>query len=89
MIADGHFSPGDPYRYASIRDALLSGGDHYLLLADYRAYVDKQDQIDAAYRDETTWTRRAVINVAQMGPFSADRAIHEYAEKVWNIKELS
>jgi starch phosphorylase len=89
MIADGTFSPGEPHRYGVIRDALLSGGDHYLLLADYRAYVDKQSEIDRAYRDQDSWTRKAVINVAHMGPFSGDRAIHEYAEKVWRISGLA
>lgn len=88
MIGDGVFSPGDPQRYSGVRDALLSGGDHYLLLADYRAYVDIQDAIDRAYSDPEDWTRRAIINVAHMGPFSADRAIHEYADKVWNIRQM-
>ena len=89
MIGEGGFSPGEPQRYAGLRDALLSGGDHYLLLADYRAYVDIQDAIDKAYSDAEAWTRSAVTNVAHMGPFSSDRAIHEYAEKVWGIRALS
>lgn len=88
MIGDGGFSPAEPQRYAGLRDALLSGGDHYLLLADYRAYVDLQDSIDAAYGNVEAWTRTAVINVAHMGPFSSDRAIHEYAEKVWGIRAM-
>ena len=89
MIGDGAFSPDEPGRYASVRDALLSGGDHYLLLADYRAYVDIQDAIDQAYSDPEGWTRKAVTNVAHMGPFSADRAIHEYADKVWGIRKMA
>ena len=49
MIGDGGFSPTEPQRYAGLRDALLSGGDHYFLLADYRSYVNLQDSIDLAY----------------------------------------
>ena len=83
MIRDGSFSPEEPGRYQSIVDALVNWGDHYLLLADYRAYVDTQDQVDALYRDAEAWTRKAVLNVAGMGFFSSDRTIAEYAHDIW------
>jgi starch phosphorylase len=89
MIGDGAFTPDDPTRHASIRDSLLAGGDHYILLADYRSYMDAQEQIDRAFQNSDDWSRRALLNVANMGHFSADRAIHEYAEKVWNVKPLT
>lgn len=83
MIRDGHFSPGEPGRYQNIVDTLVNWGDHYLLLADYRSYVDTQDQVDALYRSADEWTRKAVLNVAGMGFFSADRTIAEYAHDIW------
>jgi len=89
MIEDGTFSPNDRRRYSSIRDALLSGGDHYLLLADFRSYLIAHAQIEQDFRAHDDWTRRAVLNVANVGRFSSDRAVHEYAEKIWGIRPIS
>ena len=84
-IAAGAFSPDEPARYRPLIDSLLWGGDHYLLLADYRAYVDAQARVDALYRDPEAWARKAIANVAGMGPFSADRTIQEYARQIWRV----
>jgi starch phosphorylase len=83
MIATGYFSPDEADRYQPIVDALL-GSDHYLLLADYASYVAAQDAVDAAYRNQQEWVRKAIINVANMGKFSSDRTIAEYAKTIWN-----
>ena len=69
-------------------DALVNWGDHYLLLADYAGYVQAQARVDQAYQNPTDWTVKALRNVAAMGPFSADRTIAEYAEKIWNSPSL-
>jgi len=84
-IADGQFSPDEPGRYRDVVDALLWGGDHYKLLADYDAYVAAQTRVDALYRDDNAWVRRAIANVAAMGSFSSDRAIREYATRIWGL----
>jgi starch phosphorylase len=86
MISSGFFSPDDLHRFRPIVDSLTSGGDHYLLLADYESYIRAQEQVDALYRDQERWSRRAILNVAGMGRFSSDRSILEYAEKVWKVK---
>jgi len=85
-IASGHFSPQEPGRYAALVDTLLSGGDGYLLLADYDAYVQTQRRVDALYRDTAQWTNKAIANVAGMGVFSTDRTIAEYAKRIWRIE---
>lgn len=85
MIASGWFSPGQPDLFAPLVNSLLHGGDYYLVLADFRAYVDTQQQVDAVYRDPLEWTRRGIRNTAAMGPFSSDRAIREYAERIWKV----
>jgi starch phosphorylase len=82
-IGDGTFSPAEPERYQSIYDALVNWGDHYLLLADYASYVATQAQVDQLYRDHDAWTRKAIHNVAGMGPFSSDRTIARYAHEIW------
>ena len=85
-IAGGAFSPDEPGRYRPLVDSLLWGGDHYLLLADFEAYVAAQDRVDALYRDPDAWARKAIANVAGMGPFSADRTIRQYAAQIWNVQ---
>jgi starch phosphorylase len=68
-------------------DSLLYRDD-YLLLADYRSYVDRQDDVDNIFRDERRWTRMSILNTARMGKFSSDRAIREYCEKVWGVRPI-
>jgi len=84
-IAAGAFSPDEPARYRPLIDSLLWGGDHYLLLADYDDYVATQAKVDALYKDPEAWSRKAIANVAGMGPFSADRTIREYAAQIWHV----
>jgi len=84
-LASGRFSPDDPARFRPLVDSLLWGGDHYMLLADYDAYVAAQARVDALYADPQAWARRAIANVAGMGSFSSDRTIGEYAKQIWNV----
>jgi len=85
-IGGGAFSPHEPTRYRGVVDALLWGGDHYQLLADYDAYLEAQARVDALYRDPQAWARAAVLNVAGMGMFSSDRTIREYAREIWKVE---
>ncbi len=87
MIGSGYFSVGEPNRYQAIIDNLLNG-DPYLLLADYEAYVTKQDEVGQVYQDQEEWSRRAILNVARMAKFSSDRTISQYAEEIWNVKPV-
>jgi starch phosphorylase len=88
MIAAGFFCPDDSARYQEIVDALLKHGDHFLLLADYAAYVACQDKVSELYRDQKEWTKRSILNVAGMGKFSSDRTIREYAKHIWHIAPI-
>ena len=85
-VAGGQFSPDEPGRYRALVDALLWGGDHYMLLADFDSYVGAQARVDALYREPAAWARKAIANVAGMGFFSSDRTIGEYAREVWGIQ---
>jgi len=89
MIGNGFFSVEELGRYRSLFDNLMRSGDHYLLLADYASYIAAQDRVSTLYRDQEEWTRRAILNVANMGKFSSDRTIQEYADKVWGVKAVS
>ncbi len=84
-LADGVFSPQEPGLFRPIVDSLLNGGDPYLVLADFAAYLAIQEEVEKAYLDEDRWTRMAILNVARTGKFSSDRTIREYAEQIWGI----
>jgi starch phosphorylase len=89
MIASGFFSPDEPDRFKPIIDTLLAHGDHYLLLADYASYIGCQQVVEAAYRDQDAWIKKTILNVANMGKFSSDRTIMQYAEKIWGAKPFA
>ncbi|EBD8145959.1 glycogen phosphorylase, partial [Salmonella enterica] len=85
QIGSGVFNPEEPGRYRDLVDSLINFGDHYQVLADYRSYVDCQDKVDELYRRPEEWTTKAMLNIANMGYFSSDRTIKEYAENIWHI----
>jgi starch phosphorylase len=87
LIGSGAFARGDPNLFRPLLDHLLYHDD-YLLLADYRAYVDAQAEVEHAFRDSGRWTRMSILNVARAGKFSSDRAIREYSERIWGVKPV-
>ncbi len=84
-VAGGQFSHDEPGRYRGLVDALLWGGDRYMLLADFDAYLAAQARVDALYGEREAWARKAIANVSGMGHFSSDRTIREYANQVWGL----
>jgi glycogen phosphorylase len=85
QIAGGLFSGGEPDRHRPIVEALLHHGDRYLVLADFAAFMAAQDEIDRTWADPSLWGARAIRNVAGMARFSSDRAVREYADRIWNV----
>jgi starch phosphorylase len=88
QIASGFFSPSAPDLFKPLADALLNY-DPFMLLADYRDYVDCQAKVSQAYRRPDSWTRMSILNVARTGYFSSDRSIREYCEHIWNIAPVT
>jgi starch phosphorylase len=88
FIASGALAGGDTRLFQPLVDNLLQN-DPFLVLADYEAYVQCQDQVSTLWRDPSAWTRKAVLNVARMGKFSSDRSIRDYCDLVWNVKPVS
>jgi starch phosphorylase len=60
-----------------------------MLFADYRSYLDCQEQVSQAYQDQERWTRMSILNTARMGKFSSDRSIRDYCEDFWQIEPVT
>ncbi|HEY7287406.1 MAG TPA: glycogen/starch/alpha-glucan phosphorylase, partial [Vicinamibacterales bacterium] len=82
LIAGGALTNGDRGVFAPLVDSLLNRDD-YLLFADYQSYVDCQERVGLAYRDQTGWTRMSILNSARVGRFSSDRSIRDYCRDIW------
>ncbi len=87
LIESGFFSNGDRELFRPLVESLLNR-DEYMLLADYQAYVDCQQRVSEAYRDQKNWTRMSIVNSARVGRFSSDRSIREYAREIWNVRPI-
>jgi len=88
MVCTGYFSPEEPTRYRGLVDRLLDGGDRFLVLADFAAYLETQARVDLLWQDPEAWSAAAIRNVAAMGHFSSDRTVREYARQVWGVTPL-
>ncbi|WP_417158779.1 glycogen/starch/alpha-glucan phosphorylase [Spirulina subsalsa] len=86
-IASGYFSHGNRDLFKPLVDSLLYN-DQYMLMADFRAYVECQAKVSEAYLDQDRWTRMSILNAARMGKFSSDRTIHEYVTEIWKAKPV-
>jgi glycogen phosphorylase len=83
-IGSGVFSHDDPQRYRELVD-IVTDHDHFLVTADFDAYVAAQQRVSARWHNKNAWWRASVLNTARMGWFSSDRAIREYADDIWNV----
>jgi glycogen phosphorylase len=87
FIGSGALAGGDSNLFRPLLDRLLYE-DPFLVLADYQAYADCQEQVSALWRDQRAWTHKAILNTARMGKFSSDRSIRDYCEQVWQVKPV-
>jgi starch phosphorylase len=81
-LSSGEFSHGDKSLFEPLVSSLLHGDD-YMLLADYQSYIDCQDRVSLAYKNQDEWTRMSILNVARIGKFSSDRSIRDYCADIW------
>ncbi|HWS62405.1 MAG TPA: glycogen/starch/alpha-glucan phosphorylase [Steroidobacteraceae bacterium] len=87
LIRSGFFSRGDTELFRPLIDGLMYQ-DPYLLLADFQSYVECQEKVAEAYRDEERWTRMSILNTARSGKFSSDRTIREYCADIWHVNSV-
>jgi starch phosphorylase len=84
-LENGHFSPDDRARFRPITDELRRR-DTYKHCADFDSYFECQEEVDRVYREPSDWMRRVISNLANVGKFSSDRTIKEYARDVWGVR---
>ncbi len=88
MLKSGELAGGDEALFKPIYDSIMSGSppDRYFLLADLMSYASVRGRVNADFRNKLVWQKKALMNIANMGYFSSDRAIKEYADEIWGIK---
>jgi hypothetical protein len=87
-IASGVFSPDDPHRYTGLMGGLYDS-DWFMVAADFDAYHAAQRGVDARWEDQAGWRASAIRNIANVGWFSSDRTIGEYARDIWESDILT
>ncbi len=93
QLINGYYAPNDPERFRDIYDSLLNTkssdrADTYFILKDFRAYAQAHQRVEAAYRDEKGWAKKAILNTASCGKFSSDRTIREYVDEIWHLDKI-
>ena len=83
------FTPEQPGALSPVADSLVAGGDPYLVLADFRSYVEAQGRAEQAFANRRRWAAMAIRNVARCAKFSSDRSIGDYAKHIWQAKSQS
>ena len=86
LISSDHFSRYEPGIFAPLLHAVLTGGDHYMHLADLTSYLDADRRLCDLYAAPDGWACKAILNIAGSGKFSSDRTIAEYAADIWDVK---
>ncbi len=86
LLRRGHFNRFEPGIFDPIVDTLTQHGDYWMVVADFRHYIDVQQQVARAYRDQDSWTRMSILNTAASGKFSSDRTIQEYNADIWGLQ---
>jgi starch phosphorylase len=88
LLRSGHFNRREPGIFDPILESITSPQDPWMVLADFRSYVDAQRRAAQAYRDPERWARMSILNTAMSGRFSADRTIAEYNEEIWRLRPV-
>ena len=88
LLECGHFNQFEPSQFDSVIASIRSESDPWLTAADFRSYVDAQQQASNAFQDEDHWSRMSILNTAFSGKFSTDRTMHDYNREIWKLTAL-
>ncbi len=93
QLINGMYSKNDSELFRPLYNSLLNTNetqfaDTYFILKDFRSYVEAQERVEKAYRDEKGWAKMAMLNVAHSGKFTSDRTIQEYVDDIWHLDKV-
>ena len=93
QLVNGFYSPNDTELFREIYNSLLNThstqyADTYFILADFRSYAEAQKRVMEYYKDQKSWAKSAILNIAHAGKFSSDRTIQEYVDDIWHLPKL-
>ncbi|VAW53387.1 Glycogen phosphorylase, partial [hydrothermal vent metagenome] len=86
LLKCGHFNSFENYIFDDIIASLLNKHDQWLTLADFRSYIDAQQQVSDVYANKKAWLKMSINNTACSGFFSTDRTMQEYNRDIWKLK---
>lgn len=94
QLINGFYAPENPELFREIYDSLLNTNssdraDTYFILKDFRAYAKAQEKVEEAYKDERSWARSAILNMACAGKFTSDRTIQQYVDEIWHLDKIT
>ena len=89
LLKSGYFNQFEKNLFNGIIDSVTSAHDPWLTAADFRSFVDTQELVASAYRDQERWTRMSILNTANSGKFSTDRTMREYNSEIWQLSPIT
>ena len=88
LLKSGHFNSNEPGIFDNIINTLMNPHDPWMTLADFRSFVDTQQQVSDAWQDQSRWSRMSIMNTACSGFFSTDRTMEEYNRDIWKLQAI-
>jgi starch phosphorylase len=88
LLRSNQFSRAEPGIFDPIIESISSPDDPWMVAADFRTFVEAQERVARAYRDEDVWLRMSILNVAASGRFSTDRTMQEYNADIWHLEPV-
>ncbi len=88
LLESGHFNIEEPGIFDQLIAAMKDPGDPWMTVADFRSYINAQEQVSRAYRDQASWIRKSILNTASSGFFSTDRTMRDYNRDIWKLHPM-
>lgn len=89
LLEVGHFNQHEYGLFNDIIASLKTHHDQWMVLADFRSYVDAQAKAAEAYQDKEYWTTLSILNTARSGVFSTDRTMEQYNDEIWKLPKIA
>lgn len=89
LLESGYFNCFEKGVFDPIIHAIRNPYDMWMTAADFRSYIDAQEQVSKAYKDQDNWTKMSILNTAYSGKFSTDRTMEEYNNEIWHLDKVA